>query len=108
MSELKDDMSNDLLVVKKEMVPPFLPPKKTQLNLTVKTPISRKRKPFDAWDIENIGTEEALMKLISFSASMRILVFFSIQFYYLFTGAPLRLLIMSLAPMRISKPSSLK
>ena len=47
LSNLEDDMSSALLVVKKENIPPFLPPKKTQLDLVVKTPMSHKRKSSD-------------------------------------------------------------
>lgn len=54
-------------MVKKEKIPPSSPPKETQLDLTVKTPTSRKTKLYDTWELENLGTYEALKKMISFS-----------------------------------------
>lgn len=60
LSELEDDMYSRLLIVKKEKVPPSLPPNKTQFDSTVKTSTSCKRKPYDASDLENIAIEEPL------------------------------------------------
>lgn len=70
MDDLKDDMNSVLLVVKKEKILPLLPPKRTQFDLVVKPPASCKRKPSDAWDLENLGTYEALRRFISFSQSV--------------------------------------
>lgn len=67
MDDLKDDMNSVLLVVKKEKILPLLPPKRTQFDLVVKPPASCKRKPSDAWDLENLGTYEALRRLLTTS-----------------------------------------
>lgn len=69
LSNLEDDMSSGLIMVKKEKISPFLPPKWAHIDLTIKTPSSRKRKTYEDTDLilENLGSKEALKNLVSFT-----------------------------------------
>lgn len=65
---LEDDMTSGLIMVKKEKAASSLLLKRDHVDLTVKTPGSWKR-IVEAIDLsmENLGAEEALRKLDSFS-----------------------------------------
>lgn len=72
LSDIEDDMTSGLIMVKKEKFASSLPPKRAHIDLTVKTPSSLKRKTVEARDLrlENLGSVEALKKLVSFSQSV--------------------------------------
>lgn len=74
LSDLEDDMSNGLIVVKKEKVASSLPPKRAHINLTVKALGSQKTKNNKAMNLslENLGSKETLRKLASFSQAVSI------------------------------------
>lgn len=69
LSDLEDDMSNGLIVVKKGKVSSSLPPKRAHIDLTIKTPGSHKRKTIEAMDLslENLRVEEAIRKPVFLS-----------------------------------------
>lgn len=69
LSDLEDDMSSGLIVVKREKKSLPLSIKKYHIDLTMKNPNSHKRKTSEATDLnlENLGAKEALQKLFSFS-----------------------------------------
>lgn len=62
-------MSSGQLVVKKEKTSYSLPPKRTSIDLMVKTSGYQMRKSVEAMDLilEDIRGEDALLKLVSFS-----------------------------------------
>ena len=61
-------------MVKKEKSTPSLPPKRAHIDLTTKTLGSQKRKIDEVTDLhlENLGAEEALRKLVTFSQAVSI------------------------------------
>lgn len=68
LSDIEDDMTSGLIMVKKEKFASSLPPKRAHIDLTIKTPSSRRRKTVEATDLilEDLGPKEDLKKLISF------------------------------------------
>lgn len=81
--ELDTTMSSGQLVVKKEKTLSSLPPKITSIDLMVKTLGSQKRKTVEAMNLslENIGDEDALLKLVSLSQVVSAYVTFLFIFY---------------------------
>ncbi|XP_042758261.2 uncharacterized protein LOC111907220 isoform X1 [Lactuca sativa] len=69
LADIDFAISTGQLVIKKEKASSSLPPKRTSIYLTVKTPGSKKRKSAGTTNLglKNLGVEEALLKLISFS-----------------------------------------
>ncbi|KAL7583141.1 hypothetical protein Lser_V15G42752 [Lactuca serriola] len=74
LSDLEDDMSSGLIVVKKEKTAFPLPLKKYEIGLTVKTLGSRKRKTSEATNLNlgNLGAEEVSSHVSQFVADIRI------------------------------------
>lgn len=62
LPDLEDDVSSDLIVVKREKVVLPLPPNKPLIDLTMKTLISYKRKTLEVTDLnlENLGAKGCL------------------------------------------------
>lgn len=75
LSDLDIKMSSGQLLVKKEKVASSLASKKSHINLPMKTLGSRKRKIVEDMDfcLKNLGPEEALRKLVSFSQDVYVL-----------------------------------
>lgn len=72
-------------MVKKEKTSYLHPPKRVVIDLSMKTPEFKKRNPSEIPDLslENLGTEEAMKKLISFSQAV-ITSEFSFSFFLSF------------------------
>ena len=63
-----------------------LPPKRSTIDLTLKTPGSRKRKTDESTglSLESLGAEEALLKLVSFLQAVSVGFILRLIFYFAF------------------------
>lgn len=76
LSDLEDNVSSALIAVKREKSILSLPPKNPLIDITVKAPSSCKRKTSEATNrnLENLGVEELLQKLLCFSQAVSVCV----------------------------------
>ena len=74
LADIDITMSKDQLTVKKEKISSSLPPKRSTIDLTGKTPGSWKRKIVESagLSLESLGAEEALQKLVCFSQAVTV------------------------------------
>ena len=73
-------MSSGQIFVKKKKIRSFIPLKKTNIDLTKKTPGSRKKKTLEATSLslENIVAKDAPQRLVSFSQDLGVSLTFVI------------------------------
>ena len=69
LADLEDDMTNGLIKVMQEKGVTLLSPKRSHIDLSVKVSRYRKQKPSEVVDfgLENLGIEDALRKLTTFT-----------------------------------------